>query len=29
MHFGWKFLIPLALANVLITGALMLAFGEH
>jgi NADH-quinone oxidoreductase subunit H len=25
MHFGWKFLIPVALANVLITGAVMLA----
>jgi NADH-quinone oxidoreductase subunit H len=25
MHFGWKFLIPVALANVLVTGAVMLA----
>jgi len=25
MHFGWQFLIPVALANVLITGAVMLA----
>ncbi len=25
MHFGWKFLIPVALANVMITGAVMLA----
>lgn len=24
MHFGWKFLVPLALVNVLITGAVML-----
>ena len=26
MHFGWKALVPVALANVLITGALALAF---
>lgn len=25
MHFGWKFLIPVALANVLVTGAILLA----
>jgi NADH-quinone oxidoreductase subunit H len=25
MHFGWKFLIPVALANVVITGAVLLA----
>jgi len=25
MHFGWKFLIPLALVNVLVTGAVLLA----
>jgi NADH-quinone oxidoreductase subunit H len=25
MHFGWKFLIPVALVNVLIAGAVMLA----
>jgi len=25
MHFGWKFLIPVALANVVVTGAVLLA----
>jgi NADH-quinone oxidoreductase subunit H len=28
MHFGWKFLIPVALANVLVTGAVMLAINQ-
>jgi NADH-quinone oxidoreductase subunit H len=28
MHFGWKVMIPLALANILITGAILLAFGQ-
>jgi NADH-quinone oxidoreductase subunit H len=27
MHFGWKFLIPLALVNVLVTGAVLLWLG--
>ncbi len=27
MHFGWKFLIPLALVNVLVTGAVLLWIG--
>jgi len=27
MHFGWKFLVPLSLINIVITGALALAFG--
>jgi NADH-quinone oxidoreductase subunit H len=27
MHFGWKFLVPVSLVNVVITGALALAFG--
>jgi len=26
MHFGWKFLIPVALINVVVTGAVLLAF---
>ncbi len=28
MHFGWKFLIPLALINVLVTGAVLLWLGN-
>jgi NADH-quinone oxidoreductase subunit H len=28
MHFGWKFLIPVALANVVITGAVLLAINS-
>jgi NADH-quinone oxidoreductase subunit H len=28
MHFGWKFLIPLALVNVLVTGAVLLWLGQ-
>ena len=27
MHLGWKLLIPLALVNIIITGAAMLALG--
>ena len=27
MHFGWKVLIPVALLNILVTGALILGFG--
>ena len=28
MHFGWKVLLPVALVNVLITGAILLAIGQ-
>jgi NADH:ubiquinone oxidoreductase subunit H len=28
MHFGWKFLVPLALVNIMVTGGVMLLLGS-
>jgi NADH-quinone oxidoreductase subunit H len=28
MHLGWKSMIPLAIVNLVITGAMMLLFGK-